>query len=100
TKFREAHSERIAVIARCRNEARSGACEAEAKGRQHAMTASGVEGRKVSGVVSDFRALARRSEQGRSLCAWRVVGIRTEFPISAGIPSARCGTFRPVRLAP
>jgi len=26
-------------------------------------------GSKVSGFVSDFRALARRSEQGRSLCA-------------------------------
>ena len=25
--------------------------------------------REVSGFVSDFRALARRSEQGRSLCA-------------------------------
>jgi len=38
--FSEENSERTAVIARCRNEERSGACGVAAKGRQHAMTAS------------------------------------------------------------
>ncbi len=38
--FSEEDFARAAVIARCRNEERSGACEVAAKGRQHAMTAS------------------------------------------------------------
>ncbi len=42
--FGEATSEHTAVIARCRNEAGSGA---EAKGKQRAMTASPAGGRKV-----------------------------------------------------
>ena len=72
----EENSERTAVIARCRNEERTGACGVAAKGEQRAMTASLEKGKAMS-----LRDGYRFSTQSHSLSGIIRDGKEAKMPL-------------------